>query len=339
MDKKKYLLLLIIGINLLNPVVSQEENIQKKFTRVNPKICTLTGKLLLENDSIVTDALFTVIDNQSRAFIGNYVPEISTGIFSIPLLKGNRYQIIVENNEFFAFSVEINIPAEADKELSKDIILPDSYRRFFVLYFEKLLFDEIQNDILSKIDGLMTGNSDMKIKLLYGEDSISAILADTTFLKLENLGINAGRVKLRENDFPDADDYMITLQIKHQIVADINRSPESFQKPVDIAEIEEVKEEDEELNNEVKEERITIIQDAEGDPVYTIQLSASKKPLPQGSYQGITDLKVYHGKDGFYRYTSGKFVTMEAAKAYLEDVKKKGYPGAYVKELKSYIEK
>jgi hypothetical protein len=71
---------------------------------------------------------------------------------------------------------------------------------------------------------------------------------------------------------------------------------------------------------------------------YTIQILAVKnRTLVKKSF--LKDLKgvlKYDGKDGFYRYTYGRFGTLEEATVVLEDVRNQGYADAFLRREESY---
>lgn len=68
-------------------------------------------------------------------------------------------------------------------------------------------------------------------------------------------------------------------------------------------------------------------------PGYTIQLAALQKPKSIKQFEGITDVMVYRGRDGLYRYCVGKYSSPEEASAELSKVVNLGYTGAFVRVL------
>jgi len=288
---------------------------------------------LSESQTIVDDALLTIIEGKTRNFLGTIEVEPATGGYSIPLKKNLDYQIIVETDEYFTYLMNVNIASGEGKETEKDIIIPDSYKKYFKLEFEELSFNEKQDSVVTFISGLLSGNQEMKIKLIFKEDSISGLLADSVIRVFDDFGIISNRL-ITEREFPGGkDDHMLSLEIKHQIIPVNEPVNITMENEEDIVEQQELDTIDE---KKIVEEEII---DEEGDPVYTIQLSAAKKPVKPGFYQSLDNIKVYHGKDGYYRYTYGKFVSLKFAELKLEELKKKGYTNAYVKEISSYIEK
>lgn len=326
---KKLLFLLIIIVGLGSSSFTQEENIQQRFSRTNPNISTLTGTIKSEHNSPLTDVLLTVIDNESHDFIGNYSPEISTGIYSIPLNKSHNYQIIVECQGYFAYLVEIRIESNSKKEIEKNIIIPDSYRKSFILNFAELIFDEKNINTLSDIGRLMSENPDMKIRLVYEEDSISRLLADSVFLRFNSLGYFSDRVLSSRLAPKDPAEYIVDLEIKHKIIPELIPLVIPDEKILEEKHITELR---------INKDSVNRIVDEEGEPVFTIQLAASKKPFKPGHFQGLSGIKVYHGKDGFYRYTCGRFVSRRAAEQKLKQLKEKGYSQSYIREIKDYLD-
>jgi hypothetical protein len=73
---------------------------------------------------------------------------------------------------------------------------------------------------------------------------------------------------------------------------------------------------------------------------YTIQILAVKnrKLVKRSFLQDLKGVLKYDGRDGFYRYTYGRFGTLEEATVVLEDVKSHGYTDAFLRREESYKE-
>ncbi len=82
----------------------------------------------------------------------------------------------------------------------------------------------------------------------------------------------------------------------------------------------------------------TLPEPTEKEIYYTIQILAVKnRTLVKKSF--LRDLKgvlKYDGKDGFYRYTYGRFGTLEEATVVLDDVRNQGYADAFLRREESY---
>ena len=68
---------------------------------------------------------------------------------------------------------------------------------------------------------------------------------------------------------------------------------------------------------------------------FTVQVAADLKPLDPGSFGGISPVE-YKCKDGYYRYATGKFRSFEEARAHLDQMKRSGYPDAFIQTLVWY---
>lgn len=68
-------------------------------------------------------------------------------------------------------------------------------------------------------------------------------------------------------------------------------------------------------------------------PGYTIQFLALQKPKSINHIEGLSDVMVYRGSDGIYRYCVGKYSTPDEASAELSKVINLGYTGAFVKVM------
>ncbi|RLD47867.1 MAG: hypothetical protein DRI94_13365, partial [Bacteroidetes bacterium] len=76
--------------------------------------------------------------------------------------------------------------------------------------------------------------------------------------------------------------------------------------------------------------------EANNNEQYTIQLKALKKPINIGFFSSLSGVQEHIGDDGLYKYTYGKYTKMTAAKKDLKKIAKKGYPDAFVVNIKKY---
>jgi outer membrane protein OmpA-like peptidoglycan-associated protein len=68
-------------------------------------------------------------------------------------------------------------------------------------------------------------------------------------------------------------------------------------------------------------------------PVYTIQISASKKQIDVGQFKNVNGVMEIKSDDGYYRYLYGEFETFATAKAAASQLHKSGYPNAFIRNL------
>lgn len=71
----------------------------------------------------------------------------------------------------------------------------------------------------------------------------------------------------------------------------------------------------------------------DGIPIYTIQIYALITPPYSEAFEKVTDVRVFHGKDEFYRYTVGEYEGFTAAKKALKTIVAKGYKDAFIRPL------
>ncbi len=69
------------------------------------------------------------------------------------------------------------------------------------------------------------------------------------------------------------------------------------------------------------------------DFYYTVQLSATRKPINEKNLKDIENISLNKGSDGFYRYSSGVFLNRNEAEKQLETVKKLGFEDAFVRKV------
>jgi outer membrane protein OmpA-like peptidoglycan-associated protein len=69
---------------------------------------------------------------------------------------------------------------------------------------------------------------------------------------------------------------------------------------------------------------------------FTIQLMAARMPILTSHFEDIMDLKEYTCKDGYYRYTTSSFRTFQEARKRLLQLRKSGYPDAFIQTREWY---
>jgi len=71
------------------------------------------------------------------------------------------------------------------------------------------------------------------------------------------------------------------------------------------------------------------------DFYYTIQLSATRKPIDEHILRNIENISLNKGNDGFYRYSSGIFLNRTEAEKYLDKIRKSGFEDAFLRKVQS----
>jgi len=69
---------------------------------------------------------------------------------------------------------------------------------------------------------------------------------------------------------------------------------------------------------------------------YTIQLIATRMPIPEPRFEDIGNVSEYICKDGYYRYATNSFRTFLEARRRLLILRKRGYPDAYIQTREWY---
>ena len=67
--------------------------------------------------------------------------------------------------------------------------------------------------------------------------------------------------------------------------------------------------------------------------IYTIQFMALKKEINTSYFKSISNIKVSLGNDGFYRYTTGEFKTLSAARQEYNYLINQGYSDAFIRKI------
>jgi outer membrane protein OmpA-like peptidoglycan-associated protein len=69
---------------------------------------------------------------------------------------------------------------------------------------------------------------------------------------------------------------------------------------------------------------------------YTIQLKAARMSIPEPRFEDIGDFSEYICEDGYYRYTTNSFRTFQEARKRLLQLRKSGYPDAFIQTREWY---
>ena len=73
------------------------------------------------------------------------------------------------------------------------------------------------------------------------------------------------------------------------------------------------------------------VETPEKNTPFTIQVMASEKDLPVNNFKGVPNLRKCRTADGLYHYLSGEFATREEAETTCKDIRKLGYPDAWIR--------
>lgn len=70
---------------------------------------------------------------------------------------------------------------------------------------------------------------------------------------------------------------------------------------------------------------------------FTIQIKALSKSVPLSFFEGLDNVWVKQNSDGLYKYYTGRYPNYQAARTAIENVRKKGYPDAFVVSSRKII--
>ncbi|MFB6320105.1 SPOR domain-containing protein [Saccharicrinis sp. FJH54] len=70
---------------------------------------------------------------------------------------------------------------------------------------------------------------------------------------------------------------------------------------------------------------------------FTIQIKALSKEVPTSFFKGLEGVWSKKNEDGLYKYYYGRYPNYQAARTAIEDVRKKGYPDAFVVSSRKII--
>ncbi|MFC0878775.1 SPOR domain-containing protein [Saccharicrinis sp. FJH2] len=82
------------------------------------------------------------------------------------------------------------------------------------------------------------------------------------------------------------------------------------------------------------QDKVTKPVDAE---FFTIQIKALSKEVPTSFFKGLEGVWSKKNDDGLYKYYYGRYPNYQAARTAIEDIRKKGYPDAFVVSSRKII--
>ncbi len=70
--------------------------------------------------------------------------------------------------------------------------------------------------------------------------------------------------------------------------------------------------------------------------MYSVQVKATLKPVNMSIFKNLDNVNMHFGKDGFYRYSCGKYNDLNEAKKALKTIREKGYTDAFIVSTDRY---
>ncbi len=301
----KTIIIIIILLGFLASVVQgQNYRDQKKLIRLKPNNLLVFGQILTPSDEPISGASISLFDPPGAKIIET-IPVDDLGEFLFTLEKGKTFGLIIEKEGFFPYYSQFTVPTDLEEEWEKSIQLPDGLQNRYKLLFPFKSNDPANPEIINEIANTLSGFSKLEVWIPEEIDSLFPLRINRIKNILLEAGIESHRLYIGIP--PGNADQVIHLQMISENTLDDQN---------DTAGTEE---------------------NTSEDPVtpdkWTLQFVASKNKLQSSSLKGIINYKVFHGKDGFYRYTYGIYNSKKESEAGKALLKSKGFSQPFAKKI------
>ncbi len=288
-----------------------------------------------------------VVDNEKDKVISTLNSNSETGRYLVTLPSGKNYGISIEKKGYAFHSENFDIPAtQGYQEIIKNIEL-QPIKAGTKIVLNNIFFDydkaslrseskpELQRvvEFLNKFSELKVeigGHTDSKGNASYNK-KLSERRAQSVVDYLVEHGIAKNRVKAKgygesqpiaPNKKPSGADNPKGRQMNRRVELEILND-----------EGEKVASSKENISFEEKVEEFGKDESLKKGLIYSVQIGASKDPLPPKYFKSFDKVLKYK-EENMFKYMVGKFTDYQAAKKYSQEVKNKGIEGAFIVAFK-----
>jgi len=277
---------------------------QKKLIRLKPNNLLVFGKVLIPSGESISSATVSLFDPSALKIIET-IPVDDLGEYLFILEKEKTFGLIIEKEGFFPFYSQFTVPTNFDEEWENLVQLPDGLQNRYKLFYPSRSTTPANTEVLDELLSTLSGFNNLMVWIPDEEDSIFPLRLSRIKDSFLKAGIELHRLFV--GSAPGNIDQFIHLQL-------ISESPLDDQ------------------GGGISQEEKPSLHPLTTDK-WTLQFVASKNMLQQSDLKGISDFKLFKGKDGYYRYTYGTYNSKEEAdtgKAYLMG---KGFNQTFAKKI------
>ncbi len=313
--KPVIILFFLIGI-LASSVQGQNYRDQKKLIRLKPNNLLVFGQVQSPDGESVTGTSISLFD-PSGAKIIETIPVDDLGEYLFTLEKGKTFGLIVEKEGFFPYYTQFTVPRDLDEEWENAINLPEGLKNHYSLFYIDESDSPSNQDVLDELLNALSKYQDLYIWIPEESDTYFSNRSNSIRNSFTEAGIQTHRILAGS---PPADvNQFINLRLINENSPEDNLNPADTVNTEDIDE--NIKSEDPVSENDISPNK------------WTLQFTASKNELSETVLKGLTDYKVFKGKDGYYRYTYGTYNSKEEAGSGKAFLKGKGFSQSFAKKI------
>ncbi|MFP4024499.1 MAG: SPOR domain-containing protein [Thiohalospira sp.] len=269
--------------------------------------------------------------------------KINNGIFSFNTGPGS-YKISILTNDFESFEQEITIPENYDKEFfafNAELKPVKAEQEFVADETQDLVKDEDESELASiiktqeenevevkkedvdKPEALAETKETTKSPIAQKEEPViyQPQITKTGGKKTFSVQLMALKTPVRLSYFRDLENLSVTKYPDGFYRYTVGLT-ESYGKANQLK-----------IKIHEKGYKDAFIKENNFATEYTIQIMALIVPVELTLFNHLTIVSVVKSSDDFYRYTIGNFSSYNEAKAELENIKKLGYEGAFIKKI------
>jgi len=311
MGHSKPVIIIIVLLGLLSvSVQGQNYRDQKKLIRLKPNNLLVFGQILTPAGESITGATVSLFDPHGAKILET-IPVDDHGEYLFTLEKGKFFGLIIEKEGFFPYYSQFSVPTDLEEEWENEIQLPDGLKNTFKLIYSPKSTGPTNPEVLEELITTLTNFSDLLVWIPDETDSVFPLRVSRIKNSFIETGIESHR--LYTGGIPGSPDQFIRL------VLFVDNS---------LAEVV-----GEDIQDDVSLEEDLPAHDPVSADKWTLQFIASKNELQTSGLKGISNYKVYHGKDGYYRYTYGIYSSKEEANSGKAYLKEKGFNQSFAKKI------
>ncbi len=266
--------------------------LQPNFSLVYGSVYDYSGdKLSRANISIFDPATFTITET---------IPIDDAGDYLFTIKRGRTLGFLIEKEGYFPFYQEFTIEADANDHIEMPLHLPDGIRKDYTIIYSPEGHIPSNVEIVEEMISLLLNQPELSLWMPDQENPLGKSRIAFLDSLIQSRGIEPYR--LISGSIPGNRDQIVEL---------------NFETDPDA--------------EEIKSWNTTPGPSSAEDFKWTLQFSASKSKLSERDLKGLKNVSVFQGKDGFFRYTYGKYATRQEANRDIQTLKDKGFNQAFPK--------
>lgn len=300
----RYFLWTLLILLLIQPEQSRAQNYreQMKLIRLKPNNVVVYGRIADYTGEKLSGAHISLFDPQSLSVVET-IPIDGAGEYLFTLEQGKTVGFLIEKDGYFPYYHEFTVPAETKEQLEFNMALPDGIRNEYLLIYGPESKIPSNVSLLEELISLLLNQTGLSIWIPNQENPLGTARNNFIDSLFQSRGIEAYR--LISGSLPRNTDQIVQINF----ITDPEANTVS------------------EADYQGSEAQTA----TGGDAQWTLQFAASKNELSERDLRNLKSVKVFKGKDGFYRYCYGTFNSRQEANQAINLLRDKGFNQAFPK--------